>query len=284
LIWKIVTALRFLPTDRSESAEQLLSSYEDERRPIARLNAKISIDNFNQTLLIPRAIGLNLNTANSLSRVIDRMPAPATLKRAFFQAAMRLGLKQVGWLNANHFIARIRRRAVRNIFEDAKQLTLHLLFPGQDLGFVYASGWPDSGDKSASVAFNPFEFKPELKLGGRMPHFWLGGMNGGPISVLDLPSSMTVPGELPSHVLLVAGESESAVKIFDGGLKARFYPLIIVKIGLRSDLMDEGHFCFYQKRPEFLPPSFAAVMRPDGHLAWMHMPDEHEFVAERKPG
>lgn len=31
-----------------------------------------------------------------------------------------------------------------------------------------------------------------------------------------------------------------------------------------------AYFSFHQKRPVFLPPSFAVLMRPDGHIAWLH--------------
>ena len=86
---------------------------------------------------------------------------------------MRLGLNQVGWLKSKHPIARRRRRAIRKIFEDAKQQTLQLLFPGQDLGFVYSRGWLAERDKSAPVGFAPFVFKRKLEIGGRMPHLLL---------------------------------------------------------------------------------------------------------------
>ena len=74
LIWKIATVLRSENSDFSEFTERLLASYESERRPIARLNASTSVQNFEKTLLIPRALGLDLNTANLLSRWMDTLP------------------------------------------------------------------------------------------------------------------------------------------------------------------------------------------------------------------
>jgi 2-polyprenyl-6-methoxyphenol hydroxylase-like FAD-dependent oxidoreductase len=73
LIWKIAMALRSENSDFSELIERLLASYEDERRPFARLNAAISVQNFEKTLVIPRALGLDLNTANLLSRWMDTL-------------------------------------------------------------------------------------------------------------------------------------------------------------------------------------------------------------------
>jgi 2-polyprenyl-6-methoxyphenol hydroxylase-like FAD-dependent oxidoreductase len=270
LIWKIATALRSQHAGHTETMEHLLSSYENERRPVARLNAKISVENFNQTLLIPRAIGLNLNTANVLSRVIDRLPAPTILKRALFQSGMRLGLKQIDWLNANHPIARKRRRAIRDIFKDAKQQTLRLLFPGQDLGFVYASGWPQGSTKSAADGFDPYEFKPKLKLGGRMPHFWLDGKNGRPVSVLDLPAQAFDPGSPPCHVLLATGDAETDFEKFNEVRDIKFGAFGIVTIELGTDSQANTHFSFHRERPSFLPLSFAVLLRPDGHIAWLH--------------
>ena len=101
LIWKIAMALRSKKSYFSEFTERLLASYEDERRPVARLNATISIQNFKKTLLIPSAIGLDLNTANLLNRWIGSFPGPQAVKRACFHAAMRLGLKQIDWLKSN---------------------------------------------------------------------------------------------------------------------------------------------------------------------------------------
>jgi 2-polyprenyl-6-methoxyphenol hydroxylase-like FAD-dependent oxidoreductase len=141
LIWKIAMALRSENSDFSKFTERLLASYEDERRPVARLNANISVQNFEKILLIPCALGLDLNTANLLSRWMDRIPALSALKHVCFHAAMQIGLKQIDWLRSDHFIGRHRRSAVRTVFENAKHQTLQLLFPGQDLGFVYEKCW-----------------------------------------------------------------------------------------------------------------------------------------------
>jgi 2-polyprenyl-6-methoxyphenol hydroxylase-like FAD-dependent oxidoreductase len=58
LIWKIVPALQSKSSRIPKATERLLASYESERRPVARLNADISVQNFKTTLKIPAAIGL----------------------------------------------------------------------------------------------------------------------------------------------------------------------------------------------------------------------------------
>ncbi len=274
LIWKIAMVLRSENSDFSEFTERLLASYEDERRPVARLNAAISVQNFEKTLLIPRALGLDLNTANLLSRWMDRIPGPRALKHICFHAAMKLGLKQIDWLKSNYSIGRHRRRAVRTVFEDAKHQTLQLLFPGQDLGFVYKEGWLAGRDISGTDQLDPLTFEPDLKLGGRMPHFWLADRDGQKISVLDLPSLMIGADRLPCYVLLIAGKAEKTSKIFDVTNNRNFQPIVIAEIRLQSDLQSKAHFSFHRERPYFLPSTFAVLMRPDGHIAWMHVPNK----------
>ena len=61
-------------------------------------------------------------------------------------------------------------------------------------------------DNFATDQFDPLEFEPKLKLGGRMPHFWLDDKDGRYFSVLDLPSLMIGSDRLPCYVMLVAGE------------------------------------------------------------------------------
>jgi hypothetical protein len=270
LIWKIASALQSESTPIPAATERLLASYESERRPVARLNAKISVDNFGITLKIPAAIGLDLNNANMLNQWIARIPGPQSLRRACFIAAMHLGLKQVDWLQSNFIIARRRLQAVGRISEDAKQQTLQLLFPGQDLGFVYRKGWLAGRDKSVTDRFDPLEFEPGLIVGGRMPHFWLDDKAGRQISVLDLPSLMIDPDRLPCYVLLVDGKADIDSQIFDVTKDRKFHPLINAIINSRLELPGAAHFSYCQGRPVFLPPSFAVLIRPDGHIAWLH--------------
>jgi 2-polyprenyl-6-methoxyphenol hydroxylase-like FAD-dependent oxidoreductase len=176
LIWKIATVLQSEKTRQSEPTERRMATYESERRPVARLNAKISVQNFKKTLKIPAAIGLDLNTANMLKQWIARIPGPQSLRRACFQSAMQLGLKQVDWLKSNFIIARRRLQAVGRIFEDAKQQTLQLLFPGQDLGSekarffapifygYYTPGWAHRLAAHTAIDFRSFTLPALIRL------------------------------------------------------------------------------------------------------------------------
>jgi hypothetical protein len=270
LIWKLARALGSENLDSFEFTEPLLVSYEDERRPVARLNATISVQNFEKTLAIPRAIGLNWKSANLLCCWLDRIPAPQALKRICFHTAMRLGLKQIDWLKANNFIGRHRRQALRKIFKNAKLKTLQLLFPGQDLGFAYKQGWLAGRNKSGADPFDPFTFEPAFKLGGRIPHFWLVDRDGRKFSVLDLPLLMMGKDDMPCYVMLIAGKADQTPEAYDVTQNRKFQPVIIAEIMQQSELKSKTHFSFPHNRPSFLPPYFAVLTRPDGHIAWLH--------------
>jgi len=272
LIWKIATALQSKSTRITGTTEALLDSYESERRPVARLNAKRSLHNFKKTLKVPAALGLNLNTANMLNQWVARVPGPQSLRRACFQSAMHLGLRQVDWLQSKSIIARRRLQALGRIFDDAKQQTLQLLFPGQDLGFVYRTGQPAGRDRTGTDGFDPLKFEPKLVVGGRMPHFWLEDKNGRRISILDLPWLMIGPDRLPCHVLLVAGKADMESQIFNVIKDTKLHPLMNAAINAHLDLPDTAQFSFHRGQPVFLPASFAVLIRPDGHIAWLHIP------------
>jgi 2,4-dichlorophenol 6-monooxygenase len=268
LIWKIALALRSETTDQIRSSERLLSSYAAERRPVARLNANLSVRNYLITLKIPSAIGLHMNLLFRLHRLISRLPQWYRLKKSFFQAAMRLGLKQVDWLKSDHPLARHRRRAIHKIFSDAKHQTLQLLFPGQDMGFVYGADGLIEQKTSVHDRMNPFVFKPELRIGGRIPHFWLVDHNGQRKSTLDLPTMVLDSDPVPKYVLLQAGKIQVTEREIDLPSGRSIVTVCISQSGRTA----KDQVRYDSTRPAFLPPSFAVLIRPDGHIAWLQMP------------
>jgi hypothetical protein len=268
LIWKIALALRSETTEQRKSAERLLSSYEIERQPVARSNAKLSVENYFITLKIPGAIGLNMKMLLRFNSLIRRLPEWYKLKRSFFRAAMRLGLKQVDWLKSDHPLASYRRRAIYKIFCDAKHQTLQLLFPGQDIGLAYETGGLFGQKTRGADNMNPFIFKPELRIGGRIPHFWLVDRNGRRKSVLDLPTLKLDSDNDPKYVMLQAGK----IRIAEGNLDLPPDPFIVTVRISQSGSTAKDHFKYHIKRPAFLPSSFAILIRPDGHIAWLQLP------------
>jgi hypothetical protein len=150
-----------------------------------------------------------------------------------------------------------------------KQHTLQLLFPGQDLGFSYRKGWFEDRGKYEQDHLDPFEFESKLKLGGRMPHFWLLNKKGRQISVLDLPSLMIGPDYKPCYVMLISAKADIPDEVYDITENKRYQPVVVVEVASTPNLQSNMHFVFGHARPDFLPPSFAVLMRPDGHIAWL---------------
>jgi 2-polyprenyl-6-methoxyphenol hydroxylase-like FAD-dependent oxidoreductase len=267
LIWKIALALKLKKARNNRDAEGLLGSYESERRPVAVNNARWSIENYQQTLAVPRALGLNPFLAILLHRLLNRMPGPLSVKRALFAAAMAIGMQQINWLRSDHIIARYRQRTLENIFKNAKTQTLQLLFPGQDLGFIYAPAGTTDRDNHAAAA-DPFEFTPLLRLGGRMPHFWIVGDSGKQLSVLDLPWLMMSSDGLPRHILIFTGTFHQRFQKKAEMQAAMANATTTVCIDTPSAPSGASRFHFYGAKPGFLPHTAAILMRPDGHIQW----------------
>jgi 2-polyprenyl-6-methoxyphenol hydroxylase-like FAD-dependent oxidoreductase len=57
-------------------------------------------------------------------------------------------------------------------------------------------------------------------------------------------------------------------------LLSKYYvPHVLVEQLADPDDHPQAHFSFHRESPYFLPSSFVVLMRPDGHIAWMHVPN-----------
>lgn len=271
LIWKIALARKHRKGGNHREAERLLGTYESERRPVAVNTARWSIDNYERTLAVPRALGLNPCLAALLQRLLNRIPAPLAAKRALFAVAMGAGLQQINWLRTDQIISRYRRRTLRSIFDNAKSQTLQLLFPGQDVGVTYAPAGTTRPAVDAATD-DPTEYTPSLRLGGRMPHFWIVRDTGQSLSVLDLPRLMMDDDGIPQYILMLTGAADHQ---FAGGTEMQtdhLNPYRTVFISASSVPPGAIHFRYYGDKPVFLPRTAAILMRPDGHIEWFHSP------------
>jgi 2-polyprenyl-6-methoxyphenol hydroxylase-like FAD-dependent oxidoreductase len=151
LIWKIALARKLEKAGNNREADRLLSTYESERRPVAVNNARWSIENYEQTLAVPRALGLNPFLGPSAAPSPRSNTGSPSGKAGVFCRHHGAGMKQINWLRSDHFIARYRQRKLDAIFKNAKSQTLQLLFPGQDLGFIYAPAGSTGNSKHAAA-------------------------------------------------------------------------------------------------------------------------------------
>jgi 2-polyprenyl-6-methoxyphenol hydroxylase-like FAD-dependent oxidoreductase len=65
LAWKLAAVLQ------GAASEQLLASYQDERRPVAEANTALSVANWNEAVKVPQALGLDPRAATLLNQVVN---------------------------------------------------------------------------------------------------------------------------------------------------------------------------------------------------------------------
>jgi hypothetical protein len=65
LAWKLAAVLQ------GTAGEQLLASYQSERRPVAEANTALSVANWNEAVKVPQALGLDPRAATLLNQVVN---------------------------------------------------------------------------------------------------------------------------------------------------------------------------------------------------------------------
>ena len=191
------------------ASDRLLDSYHDERHSVAVTNSQQSYSNAHRMLTPPRAVGAG-----------DGIDAGALARRLADPAAQKDVAQQIA-NQRQHF--------------DSLAL---------QLGFVY--GVPGNDETSNDETADVSDFRPELVVGGRMPHAWL-EHGGAVIPLLDLLD----PGRFPRLAGERAGPGPSSgpsVKIVVEG----------------KDFTDpRGEL----RRFVNLAAGEAVLVRPDGHVA-----------------
>ena len=196
LAWKLAACVGSLTSEsNAESFEydSIAASYDAERRPVAVANARVSVRNFFRVLEIPKAIGLEPTAADALhaaAKATEAMVSRDAARRAL-NAGLALGRAQCGaLLETDNALGNSRRAAVARLC-GARDGTLSLQFPEEDLGFVYGSSQGSSpvsslpGSRGASFfASSASEMESAgivgdgaklvppntLVLGARLPH------------------------------------------------------------------------------------------------------------------
>jgi 2-polyprenyl-6-methoxyphenol hydroxylase-like FAD-dependent oxidoreductase len=271
LTWKLALELKQYG-GRSEPtpAGDLSASYDAECRPLAERVAAAGVRNFKKTVAVARAVGLDWDVARLADWALGRIPAPGAFKRRVFDGALRLGLAQVDLLKTANIVAARRRVRLKRLFDNAHR-NLRLLFPALDFGVVYASDRPADRAPAGADLPDALAYRPRLQVGGRLPHFWLHRnrlRNKQKLSSVDLPALIGSQSGGPQFIAIICGDAPG-FDALEADLRHRFAPLQPVRIAGRRGEKPRGDFVLAKARPEFLPPTFVAVIRPDGHIAWL---------------
>ncbi len=270
LVWKLARRLKAQRRQGGSDADSLLATYEAERRPVNEALIALSRKNFEKTLEVAAAIGLDWRAARWLRDVLHRLPLPAAARKRIFDTILLLGRKQVHLLQSDNAIGRFRRRRVRALFETSR--TLPMRFQREDLGTVYHCGWLQpraDGDRQHRAGGI---LLPTFEAGARIPHFRLQESGSGErrqISSLDLAPIMGREHGEPIHVLMVFGQAAEPFPELAGQIPTQFEPFKVVHIGNAAGGRWPADFTIADDASPAVSLPRAALLRPDGHLAWV---------------
>lgn len=223
LAWKLAQVLQ------GKASDDLLDSYETERRPAAQRNVDWALFTFSNHQLTGSAIGL---VAGDIER-----------SRANFEALL-----------ADTFDGETRRNRFREVM---KQHSTEYQANDLEIGVQYESGAFIS-DGTLSLVRDPTgrQYIPTTRPGARLPHAWL-ERDGQPVSTLDL-----VPCD--GFLLLIDRESKLVAQVLEiaAAYSIRVDVVIINDGAAVSDPRQEWH------RIKEIGEGGAVLIRPDQIVAW----------------
>lgn len=231
LCWKLGLVLN------GRAGDELLDTYETERRSVAEKNCAESRANFDNIFEVVRALGLDPKAAELLPRMsaswpMRRLPSGVSrmLRRALsFPAHWLIGRALRPGARRDRIGAAIARQA--NHFDRL----------GLDIGYVYAEGAliPD-GSELKKPMNDVSDYIPTTTPGARLPHRWIEseGRRESTLGRLVYSSfSLFASSKIPEAARCAAENN--------------------------LHLVDTASFT-----SELFPPDQLLLVRPDGHIAW----------------
>lgn len=289
LAWKLAAVHRGLAGDN------LLESYDVERRPVGQANADLSVQNFRETVRVARTLGLDpglAEVAAGAAGLVDR--ALPGVGASAFSAALALGRMP---LSRRSPLQPLQQRRVRRLLEEGQ--TLRLQFPAADLGFRYPPGGALEGEYAGSAPWKVHaqdprdgEYVPSAEVGCRLPHFplgSLGGLEGGVPQEPALGGAAACPG---SSLDLVPTDRPAVLVLTDVSPEAALWHEAAAALAARGRCLagaalaapdtraaplsrgpERGYALVVAADPTgglgdlcSMPPGSALLVRPDGHV------------------
>lgn len=255
LVWKLAAVLR------GQAGDALLDTYESERKPIAEVNCRQSLDNQAEMDNINSALAVRME---DLRRLHDAMESdwyrrlPASWQLGIAETLPRLGMRKMAMLGADSPKAlQLREQLGQAISGQLAHFGAH----GVELGYRYHGPLVLAGEHDThSPASSVLDYVPTTTPGERIPHAWL-WRKGEKISTLDL---------LPAYglSLIVDPVCGSAWRKALATASAAFpYPVQLLPIGddVNMDLQAAATG-WYARRG--ISRGGALLVRPDGHVIW----------------
>lgn len=110
-------------------------------------------------------LGVDPQLAKTVVAATLKLPVPFTVQQRVMSAALTTGLYSLRWLrDLGNITGKLRAQALQKMIGENK--TLPMVFPREDLGFVYAHGAVATSDVNNSGDYD------RVTVGGRAPHVW----------------------------------------------------------------------------------------------------------------
>jgi len=265
LAWKLAVCER-----NDEHRISLLSSYEVERRGVACQYLALSVRNYERTLEIAKAIGLDAEYPKALVKLSkSQSTIPLQLQQNSFNFLMDTAMAPLAVLKSGGWALEIAKKRFEDVLQRQGGVGLPLLFPKYELGYFYDKNKCGEGRVVEGTGSDTDDYVPELTVGHRIPHFMLkqtgedeeGGMeNGNAFSSIGI----SLRGGKCAFTLLVFGKMEMNMP-----------PSTFWGIGLEV-IHVETPVTFAEQRGVF-----AALVRPDDHVAAIY-DDEGSILADKR--
>ncbi|TNE47603.1 MAG: hypothetical protein EP343_18770 [Deltaproteobacteria bacterium] len=245
LAWKIAAVLH------EQARPELLETYEQERRPVAQVNGKESLDNYTKIFEVVEPFGIPPNGLEAMARwknaaILSILPA--SWKLAIFRwltRGTRRKLEQFG--NDATIKAKVEAAITRQ--------TPHFDRIGLDIGYVYKDGARSPRSTTTpNTDVVVTEYTPSTEPGARFPHIWL-----------DASHTRSSHDQLsPTHFTLLLDEQDETWRDTFQKLLSPDYPL---KIQTLQQWADEPRQLQSLRELCALPQHGFLLIRPDGHVA-----------------
>lgn len=277
LAWKLAAFIK------GEAHSTLLDTYNEERRPVAKANTELSVQNWKEATQVPAAIGLNPEHASMLSKVSADVVGslfPKEVAKSFLEFGIKIGTSLSG---VNGLTGSFRQNRLSKLFQSGN--TLRLQFPNEDIGFQYrwggstpkASTAPEGRSKSKEKRV--LKFTPRIAVGVRLSHCYFQTTSQKKIcSSLDLLD----PGGTLPILIFHQGSKWATVASELSALDYKFKLVCVLESNSSNSLMkyvpclesvcgtvsklEVIDYCGTWKK---LAGYNAVLVRPDGHIWWI---------------
>jgi 2-polyprenyl-6-methoxyphenol hydroxylase-like FAD-dependent oxidoreductase len=253
LAWKLAWVIK------GGAGENLLDTYERERRPVGIAATADAVANLDGMFEVVAALGLPRRAVRLMPQVLAAIPAwvPRRPVRAAIRGLTMLAYQPLRLAESAGTIGRrLRRRAAAAIARQGP----HYRSWGRDLGVQYAGGAVVS-DGLPRARNDPQFYTPLVRAGGRLPHSWVEDGDRR-LSTLDLVSRKQL-------TLLTAASSHTTWSLAAEDLSMEIAPLA-----------DADRAVFHTGIAGADPD--ALVVRPDGHIVAALRSDRHGSASLRQ--